>query len=82
VIDLQVVHDRRYRSFIVRVWNPGGGGALRVEIERIQSGTRTVLEGAVAERIVAAIDPDAGGEPMPGPPPDPVIGATERGRAS
>jgi hypothetical protein len=77
-----MVDEGRYRSFMVRVWTPGGEGALRVEIERIQSGTRTVLLGAVAERIVAAIDTDAGGGPVPGLPPAAAVDAPPKGRAS
>jgi hypothetical protein len=77
-----VVHDSRYRSFIVRVWVPGGEGAIRVEIERIQTGMRIVLKGAVAEHIVAVIDPDAGSGPVPGHAAAPVIDSAAKGRPS
>lgn len=58
----------RYRSFMVRVWDPAGDpGGARVDIERIQSGDRVVMRGPDAERLLAMLDPAADDVPMPMP---------------
>ena len=48
-------------------------GATRVEIERVQSGVRTVLHGAAAEQVAGVIDPVAGDAPLPGSSPATAI---------
>jgi hypothetical protein len=49
---------------MVRVWSVPGDQGARVEIERIQSGARTVLHGLDAESLVDSLDPAAGHAPV------------------
>lgn len=78
----RAMHDGRYRSFLVRVWQPGGDGTIRVEVELIQTGKRTVLHGTVAEQVVEAIDPLAGSGQVPGPSPEAGTDAPPKGSRS
>ena len=71
---------RRHNSFLLRCWDIGSEGKERIEIEHIQSGTKTLAKSVMDAVTWICSQNDV--EEQPGAPVDSEIGNTETGEGS